>query len=201
MLLCPSCRPALATAHLPPRLSPRTSRTAGEGGGSLQPVGTVFPLGHVSGRRAPWVTPRLWTARSRWPVAHEGRGAGSGRGSHRSTGTLVGFFSSDGAALLRDRCPGPSCRAARWLRTAFFKKLLNCFPEQLRHTLPPATSEGPSVLGVLAACRFGRLPCVSPKVHKVCVYLPSLYPPRVLCPFCDRLIVFPLSSWGVLRVF
>lgn len=58
-------------------------------------------------------------------------GPSAARGSRRSTGTLEGFFSAHGAALLCDGCSG----AQLWA-TAFLGERRNRSPEQPRQVLP-----------------------------------------------------------------
>lgn len=102
-------------------------------------------------------------------------GSSATRGSRRSTGTLEGFFSAHGAALLCDGCSG----AQLWA-TAFLGERRNRSPEQPRQVLPPATQEGPSVL-VLAGAG-SSLPVAS-AAHPA-------PPRRLICRLCILLTSF-----------
>lgn len=104
-------------------------------------------------------------------------GSSATRGSRRSTGTLEGFFSAHGAALLCDGCSG----AQLWA-TAFLGERRNRSPEQPHQVLPPATQEGPSVL-VLAGAG-SSLPVAS-AAHPA-------PPRRLICRLCILLTLLPV---------
>lgn len=110
-------------------------------------------------------------------------GSSATRGSRRSTGTLEGFFSAHGAALLCDGCSG----AQLWA-TAFLGERRNRSPEQPHQVLSRGHAGGterprPRRRRLLTARRLGRSPCASPQA-----YLPSLHPPHSFARFViDRL--------------